>query len=102
MGFLSLIYLICALRTNVVFVMIFATLVPAFSLLAAAYWHLALGKAGPAETYQIAAGACTFVTCVCGWWIFFAILLASLDFPFQLPGTPFPPRCVSALHMMVY
>jgi len=85
MGFLCLIYMVCALRTNVVFVLIFASLVPAFGLLTAAYWNLAKGNTSAAGTYQIAAGACTFFTCCCGWWIFSAIMLASLDFPFQLP-----------------
>ena len=32
-----------------------------------------------------AGGAFTFVTSLAGWWIFFAIMLASLDFPFSLP-----------------
>jgi hypothetical protein len=86
MGFLCLIYMVCALRTNMVFVGIFASLVPAFGCLAGAYWHLAQANVGTATTLIVAGGACTFVTCVLGWWIFFAILLASLDFPFQLPG----------------
>ena len=34
---------------------------------------------------QIAGGACAFVTCMAGWYIFFAIMLAALDFPFQIP-----------------
>jgi len=86
MGFLCFIYMICALRTNVVFVGIFLFLVPAFGCLAGAYWHLAEGSVSTAQTLLIAAGACCFVVCALGWWIFFAILLASLDFPFQLPG----------------
>jgi succinate-acetate transporter protein len=98
MGVLCFIYMICALRTNVVFVLIFTFLVPAFGLLTAAYWHLAKGNTAVAGNCQIAAGACTFVVCVCGWWIFTAIMLASLDFPFSLPGTcPFcnaANRCV--------
>nr|POE54430.1 protein alcs [Quercus suber] len=85
MGFLCFIFLICALRTNVAFVIIFLTLVAAFCCLAGAYWHTALGNASTAKTLILAAGALTFVTDVAGWWIFFAILLASLDFPFQLP-----------------
>nr|POF00939.1 protein alcs [Quercus suber] len=85
MGFLCFIYLICALRTNITFVIIFITLVPAFGCLAGAYWHIALGNTGTANTLIIVAGALTFVTDVAGWWIFFAILLAALDFPFQLP-----------------
>ena len=86
MGVLCFVYMICALRTNIVFVGIFATLVPAFGCLAGAYWHLAQGNAAMATTLQVAAGAFCFVTCMLGWWIFSAILLASLDFPFQLPG----------------
>lgn len=86
MGVLCFIYMICALRTNIVFVGIFAGLVPAFGCLAGAYWQLAQGNTSTAGTLLIAGGACTFVVDILGWWIFFAILLASLDFPFQLPG----------------
>jgi len=93
MGVLCFIYLICSLRTNVVFVVIFFTLVIAFGLLAGAYWQLAnalADNANPAtlqkaHRLQVAAGAFTFVTCLAGWWIFFAIMLAALDFPFQIP-----------------
>jgi len=85
MGLLCFVYMICALRTNLVFFLIFMFLVPAFGCLAGAYWHLALGNASAATTLQVAAGALTFIVDLLGWWIFFAILLASLDFPFQLP-----------------
>lgn len=49
MGFMCLIYLICALRTNVCFVVIFLSLLCAFGCLAGAYWSLGedyTGKAG--------------------------------------------------------
>lgn len=94
MGVLCLIYLVCSLRTNIVFVVIFFTLVLAFGLLAGTYWYNAKGLASTppdaskiayAGRLQKAAGACTFVTCMAGWWIFFAIMLAALDFPFQIP-----------------
>ena len=45
MGLLCLIYLVAALRINVVFVVIFATLVVAFGVLAGAYWQLAQANA---------------------------------------------------------
>ena len=32
-----------------------------------------------------AGGAFTFVTSMAGWWIFLAIMLASVDFPIALP-----------------
>ena len=86
MGVLCLIYFICALRTNVVFLVIFLCLIPAFGCLAGAFWHLAQGNTGIATTLTVAAGALTFVCDLAGWWIFFAIMLASLDLPFQLPG----------------
>lgn len=86
MGVLCFIYMICALRTNLVFFGIFFFLVPSFGCLAGAYWHLAQGNTAIANQLIIAGGACTFVVDVLGWWIFFAIMLASLDFPFALPG----------------
>ena len=30
-------------------------------------------------------GAAAFICCLAGWWIFCAIMLAVLDFPFQIP-----------------
>jgi uncharacterized protein len=89
MALLCFIYLILALRTNVVFVLIFFTLVCAFCLLAGGYWQTSNGNAVLAGKLVQAGGAFAFVTCACGWWIFFAIMLAALDFPFQLPGEPF-------------
>jgi len=87
MGVLCLIYMICALRTNVVFLLIFTFLVPAFACLAAAYWHLAQDiNSTVAPVLLVAGGALAFVVCLLGWWIFAAIMLAALDFPFQLPG----------------
>jgi len=40
MALLMLIYCICATRTNLVYVLIFASLIFVFSLLAAAYWKI--------------------------------------------------------------
>ncbi|KAI9759988.1 MAG: hypothetical protein M4579_001925 [Chaenotheca gracillima] len=85
MGLLCFIYMICSLRTNIVFVVIFFTLVMGFTLLAATYWQVANGNAVAAGKLQIAGGAFLFITCMAGWWIFFAQMLASLDFPFQIP-----------------
>ena len=93
MGLVCVIFLICSLRTNVVFFLIFLSLVGAFSTLAAAYFNLALAYENPENTLAahraarlvIAGGAFGFVTSMCGWWIFFAIMLATLDFPFSVP-----------------
>ncbi|KAL0261975.1 hypothetical protein SLS55_003410 [Diplodia seriata] len=85
MSLLSFLFFILALRTNVVFVLIFITLTFGFALLAGAYWQTSNGNVGLAGDLIIAGGAFLFVTCAGGWWIFFAIMLAALDFPFQLP-----------------
>lgn len=85
MAMLCLVFLVCSIRTNLVFFLIFFTLVPAFGLLAAAFLHLAKGRTHLAFKCQEAGGAFAFVTSLLGWYIFFAIMLASVDFPFDLP-----------------
>ena len=90
---ICLIFLICSLRTNVVFFVIFLSLVGTFCCLAAAYWSLALvymngsntSAMDNAQKLTVAGGAFAFVTSMAGWWIFFAIMLASLDFPISIP-----------------
>ena len=92
-GLVCLIFLICSLRTNIAFFLIFLSLVGAFSCLSAAYFYLALVYENPtnttadkkAERLVVAGGAFAFVTSMAGWWIFLAIMLASLDFPFSVP-----------------
>lgn len=84
-GVLCLVYLVCSLRTNIAFVIIFFTLVLAFGLLTGTYFYNAQGKTALAGRLLVAAGACAFVTCVSGWWIFLGLMLAAVDFPIQLP-----------------
>jgi hypothetical protein len=86
MAVMCFIYLICSLRTNMVFFMIFFTLVCAFCLLAGSFWQANNGDMVLSHRLQVAAGAFAFCTCIFGWWIFIAIMLASLDFPFEVPG----------------
>ena len=85
MGLLCLVYLICALRTNIIFVGIFAGLVPAFCCLAGTYWYIAEGKVASALRLQHAAGGLAFFVCLLGWYLFLVQLLASVDFPLNLP-----------------
>ncbi|TEA14352.1 Protein alcS [Colletotrichum sidae] len=88
MGMICVVFLVCSLRTNIVFFVIFLTLVGVFALITAAYWFLAMDyarNAAFAAKLLEAAGACAFATVSAGWWLIFAILLASLDFPLELP-----------------
>ncbi|KAL1887172.1 hypothetical protein Sste5346_010383 [Sporothrix stenoceras] len=84
----AVILFICSLRTNIVFVVIFLTLIPAFACLGAAFWYMAEDLEGTtalvAKLFQ-AGGAILFVTCACGWYILLSIMLAIVDFPIQLP-----------------
>ena len=85
MGLMSFIYLICALRTNLVFIAIFFGLMMCFVLDTGAYWHLAGGNTDLGTKMQVASGAFLFLAVSAGWWIFFAQLLASVEFPFEVP-----------------
>jgi succinate-acetate transporter protein len=88
MGVLSFIFFLCALRTNVVFVMIFFSLTFCFLLITAGFWALAedfTGNALLAQKLLKAGGAFGFVTCMSGWYILVAVLFAIVDFPIQIP-----------------
>lgn len=88
MGFLCFIFLICSLRTNIVFFFIFLLLVPAFGCLAAAFWKIAEGTPEALHTAlkaQHAAGGMTFAVSMLGWYLVLVQLLASVDFPLNLP-----------------
>jgi len=83
MGVLCFVYMVVALRTNIVFVGIFLTLVCAFSCLSAYFFEIAQGTVN--LKLQHAAGGLTFVTSLLGWYLFFVQLLAAVDFPLNLP-----------------
>lgn len=86
MALLSLLFLICSLRTNIVYVLIFVFLTATFCFLAAMEWQLDNGNKGLAHRMQVTGGAFAFLACICGWWILTAIMLASLEFPWSVPG----------------
>ena len=83
MGCLCFVYLICALRTNLIFVLIFLLLIPAFGCLAGYFWNAADGVLN--TSLLEAAGGLTFVVCLLGWYLFLVQLLAAVDFPLNLP-----------------
>lgn len=103
MGILSFVYFICALRTNIVYVVIFLSLVVGFALDAGQHFQIALGNIEVASGLQSvsfnfpavsvvnlltvvqAAGATFFVTSIAALWIFFSMMLEALDFPFKIP-----------------
>ncbi|KAK9241527.1 GPR1/FUN34/yaaH family-domain-containing protein [Lipomyces tetrasporus] len=65
-----MVMLICALRTNIAFFLIFVTVEAALLCLAIAYF---------------AGGGCLLTSGLVGFYIFNVLMLAAVDFPFQLP-----------------
>ncbi|KAK7938010.1 uncharacterized protein PG986_014878 [Apiospora aurea] len=85
MGVLCFFFMIAALRTNMAFVSLFIWLTLTFGCLAGAFFQTYNGAAALAGRLQVAGGAFAFLACIVGWWILLSLLLASVDFPFQLP-----------------
>lgn len=85
LGIMCLVYLICSIRTNMVFFMIFLTLLLTYCCLAGSFLQANNGNTVLAGRLQVTAGAFGFCSTIFGWWIFIAIMLASLDFPFSVP-----------------
>lgn len=84
MAVLCFIYLICSLRTNLVFVLIFAGLFGGFILLTITFWQLAEGNSSASRTLFIA-GISFLCACMAGWYLLLALLLTAVDFPIALP-----------------
>lgn len=84
-GVISTIFLVVALRTNVIFVWVFATISVAFYLLGAAYFSLAAGELAMAGNLIKAGAALGFCTAMGGWYLFIVQMLATVGYPFNLP-----------------
>ncbi|OAL37045.1 hypothetical protein AYO20_03814 [Fonsecaea nubica] len=84
-GILVFLYLICSLRTNVAFFLIFFLLDLALFLLTGAYWRAAAGDGQGFENLAKASGACVFAMCIVGFYLLFAQLLEAVQFPLHLP-----------------
>ena len=85
MAVMCLIYLIASLRTDVVHVIIFLTLVLAYGILAGEEWSTASGNTETAHALQLAAGVFLLICDLAVWYLFVIEVLASVDFPFTLP-----------------
>lgn len=85
MSVLSFIYLVCSLRTNLIFVGIFAAATTGFALAAAGFWTTAAGMAGAAGKCLVGAGASFFTAVVLGWYLLAVIMFAEVGYAFSLP-----------------
>jgi hypothetical protein len=73
-----------SLKTNVTLVWILTTVATAFLILGIAYFKVAAGDA-VASTYLTTAGALGFLTILGGYWLLLHLILASVDFPINVP-----------------
>ncbi|KAJ5842232.1 hypothetical protein N7534_012062 [Penicillium rubens] len=85
MAVLMLIFMICATRINVVYTLIFLSLLLVFLLLSAAYWQLGQGNAAIGDRCVKGAGASLFVASLLGFYLLIVQLFESIGFPCFLP-----------------
>ncbi|EME82292.1 uncharacterized protein MYCFIDRAFT_40412 [Pseudocercospora fijiensis CIRAD86] len=82
---LTFIFCIAAVRTNALYLALMILLVPTFACLAAAFWKYAEGDMSAGLRLQHAGGGLAFALALGGWYLFAAMILASVDFPVTLP-----------------
>lgn len=85
MAVLCLIYMVCALRVNLVFVLLQFLFVITFSLLPCSFWYEANGDTNKGRNLKVAGGAFGFAGSCVGWYMFIGILFEAVDFPIALP-----------------
>ncbi|KAH7237999.1 GPR1/FUN34/yaaH family-domain-containing protein [Fusarium solani] len=90
MALLCIVFLVASLRTNIVFFLIFLLLVPTFSCLAASFFHLAQGNVAHAATLQNVGAALLLAVSLLAWYIFTALVLQSVEFPYVIPVGDMP------------
>ena len=76
---------IAALKTNVTLFIIVFFVAMTFNLLGVTYFKLASGDLALASTLATATGAVGFVSSVAGYWILLHLILASVEFPVNVP-----------------
>ncbi|KAJ6183690.1 hypothetical protein N7519_004991 [Penicillium mononematosum] len=85
MAVLMLIFMICATRINVVYTLIFLSLLLVFLLLSAAYWQLGQGNTAIGGRCVKGGGASLFVASLLGFYLLIVQLFESIGFPCFLP-----------------
>ncbi|KAJ8098868.1 GPR1/FUN34/yaaH family-domain-containing protein [Lipomyces tetrasporus] len=82
---LVMVLLICSLRTNVAFFLLFVCLEATFLCLTIAYFTIADGQYLLGQNIVKAGGGCLLTCGLIGFYIFIVLMLVAVDFPFLLP-----------------
>jgi uncharacterized protein len=86
LGILSIIFLLGALRTNLIFVLIFVSATTGFGFAAASLFYSAQGKTSIATTCLVGTGAGFFAADMLGWYLFLGMIIETMELP--LPSLP--------------
>lgn len=82
MAILTTLFLICSLRTNVAFLLVFAGAWLGFVLATGAFWNIALGNLVMGTRLLKGTGGAFFVAAMVGWYLLFSMVLAQMDMPY--------------------
>jgi len=82
MAILTTLFLICSLRTNVAFLLVFSGAWLGFVLATGAFWNLALGNLVMGTRLLQGTGGAFFVAAMVGWYLLFSMVLAQMDMPY--------------------
>jgi uncharacterized protein len=85
MAVLCFLYAIAALRTNICLVAILVCFTVTFPCLAASYFDAARGELGMSSQLRIIGAAFAFAASLIAWYLWFSMILDSVDFPLSLP-----------------
>ncbi|KAH6962085.1 GPR1/FUN34/yaaH family-domain-containing protein [Ilyonectria sp. MPI-CAGE-AT-0026] len=85
MTILCAIFMVASIRTNVVLFTIFLLLIPTFGCLSASFFAVSHDLASSAKTFQHVGAGLLLAVSFLGWYIFLALVLLSVDFPYILP-----------------
>ncbi|KAK7430709.1 hypothetical protein QQZ08_002753 [Neonectria magnoliae] len=85
MAMLCTVLAIASIRTNIFLFTILLLLIPTFGCLSASFFAVSNGHAANALTYQHVGAGLLLAVSFLGWYMFLALVLQSVDFPFVLP-----------------
>ncbi|KAK5632277.1 hypothetical protein RRF57_007991 [Xylaria bambusicola] len=84
MVFLCVVFTVASIRTNVVLFVLLLLLIPTFACLSGSFFAVAQGLPMKAQVLQHVGAGLLLVLSFLGWYIFMALILSCVEFPFML------------------
>ncbi|EME40933.1 hypothetical protein DOTSEDRAFT_136849 [Dothistroma septosporum NZE10] len=86
LAILSLIFLMCSTRTNLVFFLVFVAATMGFGFAAGSFWQIANGNIVLAGKLLVGSGGCFWAAAMLGWYLLIALMIPIMELP--LPNLP--------------